>query len=353
MAIVFEEAIKKNIASGNWLPVYILFGDDGYLIKMYTDKISRSVVDTDDIFAFSHFGANCDLQDVYDAAMQLPMTSDYKCVVLDDFDFEHCSKSDFERLCSLLADMPDSAVFILRFETVEFDSKKSSKFKKLLSSAEKSGGMGVRLDHRKAPELIKMLVDGAAKRGCKMDSSVARYLIENAGDDINLLINELTKLCAYTGKGVITKETVDKVGVKTVEVSVYNLSKQIFACNIASALEMLDELFYMRIEPMVILYAISSVYVDMFRVYSAKSSGKGISAVTERFGYKGREFVLEKAAQSLRSFDFKKLRLSLDAIALADKSLKSFGAESRIILEQLVIRLIYIIVKGEAIDKAQ
>ncbi len=353
MAVVFEEALKKNISSGSWLPVYILFGDDGYLVKMYTDKISRAVVDLDDIFAYSRLGGDCDLQDVYDAVMQLPMTSEYKCVVLDDFDFEHCSKNDFERLCFLLSNMPESAVFILRFETVEFDSKKSAKFKKLLASAEKSGGMGVKLDHRKVPELAKMLTDGAAKRGCRMDLTVARYIIENAGDDINLLINELSKLCAYTGKGVITKETVDKVGVKTVEASVYNLSKQIFACNIEASLQMLDELFYMRVEPMVILYAISSVYVDMFRVYAAKSSGENIKAVIETFGYKGREFTLEKAAQNLAKFDFKRLVLSINAITEADKSLKSFGAQDRIILEQLVIRLIYIIVKGEAVDKAQ
>lgn len=352
MAIAFEENLKKNITSGQLLPVYILFGDDGYLKKNYADKISRKIADPDDIFAYSKFTADCDLQDVYDAVMQLPITSDKKCIVLEDYDFEHCSKTDLDRLNALLSDMPDTAVLIMRFDSVEIDSKKSSKFKKLVSSAEKSGGMAVKLDHRKMPELVKMLSDGASKRGCRMDQSVARYLVETAGDDINLLRNELFKLCAFVGSGVITKETVDKVCVKTVEASVYNLSRHIMSCDITAALSTLDELFFMRIEPMIILYTVSAVYVDMFRIYAAKASGKGISDVASGFGYKGREFVLEKAVGNLRKLDFKKLSLSLKALTDADKSLKSFGGDERIILEQLIIRLIYIIVKGESVDKA-
>lgn len=350
MAIADEEKLKKSLASGKPAAVYLLFGDDGYLKKTYAQKIAKKIADPEDIFAYSKFSADCDLQEVYDAVMQFPITSEKKCVVLEDYDFEHCSKSDFDRLIQLLSDIPDTAVLIIRLITVMPDVKKSSKFKKVTVALEKSGGMAVRLDHRRLPELVKMLTDGAAKRGCKLDSATARYLAETAGEDIELLRNELDKLCLYTGQGVITRETVDKVSVKTVEASVYRLSQHILACDTDSALTVLDELFFMRVEPMIILYTVSSVYTDMFRIYSAKASGKGIPQVAELFGYRGREFVLDKAAQGLKKFNFKRLSLSLEALAAADRALKSFGADGRIILEQLTVRLIYIIVKGEAVD---
>lgn len=349
MAIVFEDVFKKSL-SEKLLPVYILFGEDGWLKKNYTDKITKKITEPDDVFNFAKFGADCSLQEVYDFAMQMPMMADKKCVILSDYDFEHCSKSDFDRLEELLSDIPDTSVLILLFDTVDIDSKKSAKFKKLVSAAEKSGGIAVKLDHRRLPELIKMLSDGAQKRGCKIDSSVAKYLIETAGDDINTLKNELDKLCAFVGQGIIDKKTVDSVSVKTVESSVYNLSKYIFECNITEALSVLDELFFMRIEPMVILHTISSVYVDMYRVYASKKNGGKISDISSAFGYKNREFILHKASQNLKKFDFGKLKLSLDTLIQADSSLKSFGADSKLILEQLVIRLIYIIVKGEKVD---
>ena len=349
MAIVFEEVLKKSL-SEKLLPVYIFFGEDSWLKKYYTDKIIKKITDPDDVFNFARFGADSSLQEVYDFAMQLPMMADKKCIVLSDYNFEDCSKSDLDRLIELLSDMPDTSVLILTFDTVQFDSKKSGKFKKIVTAAEKCGGMAVKLDHRRLPELIKMLSDGAQKRGCRMDSSVAKYLIETAGDDINTLKNELDKLCAFVSSGVIDKKTVDSVSVKTVETSVYNLSKYIFECNITEALSLLDELFFMRIEPMIILHTISSVYVDMYRVYTAKKSGARITDISENFGYKNREFILDKASQNLRKFDFGKLKLSLDTLIEADSSLKSFGADSKLILEQLIIRLIYIIVKGEKVD---
>ncbi len=350
MAIVFEEALKKNISQGSLLPVYILFGEDGYLKKTYADKIARLITEPDDVFNCCKFGADCDLQEVYDAVMQFPFMSEKKYVEICDFDFEHCSKTELDRICELISEIPDSAVVVLRFDSLEFDSKKSAKFKKIVTAAEKIKGMAVKLDHRKAPELIKMLCDGAAKRGCRFDSSAARYLIETAGDDINLLKNELEKLCAYSGGKDITKETVEKVSVKTIEASVYNLSKYILESNISAALKVLDELFFMRIEPMIILYSVSSVYVDMMRIYAAKKQGAGISDVASAFGYKGREFVLDKAALSLRKFDFNKLNLSLTALVNADGELKSFGKDARIVLEQLIVRLIYIMAKGDTVD---
>lgn len=349
MAVVFEETLKKNIAT-DVSGIYLLFGEDSFLKKNYAEKIGKKIADTDDIFNYCKFNGDCELQDVYDAAMQIPLMSDKKYIELCDYDFEHCSKSDFDKLCDLVSEAPDTAVLVIRFDSIEIDSKKSAKFKKLASAIEKAGGLVVNLDHRKMPELIKMLVDGAAKRGVKMEQTAARYLIETAGDDINTLKNELIKLCAFSKNDTVTKETVDKVSVKTVEASVYNLSRFILNTDTSAALSCLDELFFMRIEPMIILHTVSSVYVDMFRIYSAKEQGLGIKDVAAQFGYKGREFVLEKAAQSLRKFNSKRLGLSLKALTQADKSLKSFGADSRIVLEQLIIRLIYIITKGEAVD---
>lgn len=350
MAAVFEETLKKNMSKGELLPVYILFGSDGYLKKSYSDKIGAKIAEPDDIFNYCKFTGESDLQEVYDAVQQIPFMGDKKFVELCDFDFEHCAKSELERMLELLSDVPESTVFVLRFDNIEFEIKKNTKFQKLVAAAEKSGGMAVNLDHRKTPELVKMLTDGASKRGCRMDSSAARYLVETAGDDINLLRNELLKLCAYVNEGAITTETVDKVCVKTIEASVYNLSRFIIDGNTSKALSCLDELFFMRVEPMVILYSISSVYIDMLRVFAARQQGEPISGLATIFGYKGREFLLEKAAGYLRKFDLKKINLSLSALMDADRSLKSFGSDSRIILEQLIIRLIYIAVKGESVD---
>lgn len=352
MAVIYEEALKSRIKTGKLAPVYIISGDDGYLKKMYVDKILGITAGEDDVFDYHRFDESCDLQEVYDAVTQLPVTADRKCVILRDYDFEKCSKSDFDRLCLLAGEGTDTCVLILWYDSLEVDIKKSSKYKKLAAAAEKCGGGTVLLNHRRAPELVKMLTDGAAKRGCRMDSSAARYLVETAGDDINVLANELEKLCCYASGGEITKSHIDLVSVRTVEESVYNLSKQIFARQAGDALRTLDELLYMQIDPMTVLYTVSSSYVDMYRLCAFKKSRLGAKDAAEVFGYKNKEFLLERAGQNLSKFNFSKLSLSLEALVDADRRLKSKGADERTVLEQLIVRLIYIIAKGEAVDKA-
>lgn len=351
MAAIYEEALKKAISGGK-SNVYVIYGDDGFLKKMYVDKIIAKITTPDDIFNFQRFSSDCDLQEIYDFAMQIPMMADKKCVVLCDYDFEHCSKSELDMLCQLLSEIPDTAVLILWFDSLDFDHKKSSKFKKITAAAEKNAGTVAVLNHRRVPELVKMLCDGAAKRGCKLEPSVARYLVESAGEDINILKNELDKLCAFAATGTVTSQTVDEVCIKSVEAEIYSLSKQIIDCNTSAAMKTLDELFFTRLEPIIILSTVSSAYVDMYRVLVCRKRGMNINQISEQFGYKGKEFVLERAGDNLKKLDFKKLRLSFEALCDADRSLKSFGADARTVLEQLIIRLIYIIAKGERVDKA-
>ena len=349
MPIMFEDFLKKEISSGELSAGYILFGDDAYLKKMYTDKIADKTAGRDSEFDLQRFSGDCDLQEVYDAVLQFPMMSDRRCVILTDFDFEKASKTQLDTLYSLISEFNDGCVFIMRFDSIELDVKKSSKTKKLIAEFEKYGGRAVRLDHRKPSELGRMLTDGASKRGCKMDSAVARYLIESAGSDINILKNELDKLCFYANGGVIDKAMVDKVCTRSVEASIYDLTAKIFNCDTDGALTLLDELFFMRIEPMAVLYTLSGAYVDMYRVSAAKKKGVAISEIASTFNYKGKEFVLERAANNLRRLDSRRVDLGFEALLEADRRLKSFGANERTILEELIVKLCYIIAKGTAV----
>ncbi len=349
MAIINETALKQQIKSGN-NNVYILLGNDGYLKQMYAKKIGNMTAPEDDIFNYQKFTGDCDLQDVYDAVLQFPMMSDKKFVILTDYDFEGCGKSDFEKLCTILTETPDSCVFVLMFDALQIEIKKNNKLTKLVTAAEKNNGVAVVLDHRTLPELVKMLTSGANKRGCRFDSTAAKYLIETVGEDINTLKNELEKLCAYVNKGEITKQTIESVCAKTVEANIYNLSKQIIECNMPKAIKLLDELFYLKVEPIIILSTISGFYVDMYRAFLGKDRGLQSTEIANDFGYKGREFVIRNAVADSKRFDNNKFNLSFEALRKADKALKSFSSNPRTILEQLAVRLSYIAVKGESLD---
>ena len=346
-----EYHIKTDIKDGHIAPCYLIFGNDNYLKKQNAQSIIEAVTPPDDVFNFQKFSGEVDLQEVYDAKEQLPMMADRKCVVLKDYEFEEASKTDFDRLVSILEERTEETVFILWFERINFDEKRSEKAKKLLAAVDKCGGRNILINHRQTGELVKMIVTAVAKRGATIQNDVARYLIEYVSDDIETLQNEIEKLCAFKKGGVIDKDTVNKVCVKNIEQSVYELGTEILKNNVSGALKIFDELLFLRIKPIAILSTITSVYTDMFRMYAAKNASVSITEVAKKFSYGNKSFLLEKAGKNLAFLSGKQLRLSLAELKRADVALKSFSGSDRIVLEELIVRLSYIIIKGEAVDK--
>ena len=344
-----EETLKAALKKGD-KNIYILFGDDGFLKNKYKNDISRTVCEKDDVFNYQTFGEDCDLQDVYDAVLQFPMMNDRKCVILDDYDFEHCDKSNFEKLCGILEENPESCVLILCFDSVEFDDYKSAKFKTICEKALGNNGLVARLSHRSISELAKMLVDGARKRKCTFEPSAARHLVETAGQDINILVNELEKLCAFSKDSPITKQTVDTVATKTIEAKIFDLSTQIVNCKADLALKIIGELFFTRVEPIIILATISGFYVDLYRIFLGKKKGLNFEEIVELFSCQKRKYALQKAQTCIDRFDSNRFNLSFDALCDADRKLKSFSLDAKTVIEQCAIKLCYIAAKGEAID---
>ncbi len=352
MPTVYEAELKKDISSKNFAPVYLIYGDDSFLKNHYKDTLAKKASDGDPFFNLQKFEGDIDLQDVFDAVNMFPMMADSKSVTLTDFDFEHCGKSDFDRLLQLISNVNQACTLIVSFDTVDFDVKRGNKEKKLIDAVNKAGGSCAEINHRSITSLVKMLSDGAKKRGCKFEEIAIRHLIEVAGNDLSTLKNELEKLCAYVGNGgIIDTSTVDLVSIKSVDASVYEYVKELLACRVSNALSMLDDMFFMRIEPMAILSVTASSFVDIYRAYTANISGVKKSDVASDFKYpKNKLFLIDRATQALRKFDAKKIKLALNTIADTDKALKSFGSDPRTLLEQLTVKLIYIIEKGEAVD---
>ncbi len=344
MPMIYEDALKKDISSGCFAPIYLLFGDDTYLKQHYASLISEKAFGGDPFFNLVCFDGDVDLQEVYDAVTQYPMMADTKCVVVTDFDFEHADLAESKRLNSLMDEVPAGCTLVIRFDSVEFDSKRSSRAKSLMEAVEKRGGKNVCLDHRKPAALVKMLVAGAKKYNCILADNTARYIVETVGDDIILLKNELYKLCSYCEEGgTIDKAMVDYVCVKSIDASIYDFAKLIFNCDITSALKMLDDMFFMRFEPIAILSTVTSAFVDVYRVFVGSKSGVSTSQISSDFGYGKRAFLLDRARGNIGKFDEKKLKRCFEELVGADTSLKSSGSNARTVLEELTVRLVYII----------
>ena len=354
MPSIDENQLRKQIAAGDLGGLFVVAGEEKYLVR----RLARQLIKKAGGEAFPEF--NCQeftndspVESVADAAQALPFFAQRKCVAVADFDVEAKPAQELEKLYELWELSPESTALVFWYPTLEFDGKKSAKWKKFLKNAESQGTV-VHCGRRSVSELQRMLVREAEKNGCSLSRQNAARIVEYAGQDITALRQEVEKLCAFAlgsggeAPGEITGEMVESLVPKTTETTVFLMANALTAGEYERAYRLLEQLFYQNEEPLSILGALSASYVDMARVRAALESG-GAAQDAARYGdYKGREFRLRNAQRSARSLSQGALRKSLHLLLEADLALKGSRLDGRIVLDELVAKLLLAAREGRA-----
>lgn len=348
MPALTESELKTQIKNAEYSNLYFLYGEEKYLIKHYTNLLLKKIVPPDfaDFNLHTYEGKGADFEEISYAAEALPMFSEYSCIHIKDLPADSLNADASEKLEALISDIPETTVIVISLPTAEVNMK-SAKGKKLLSVIDRHG-VSVCFSHAGAAQLAKLIEKGARDRGCAIAPSEANYLISLVGDDMSVILNELQKVCAYKKEGAVTKADIDAVVIKNVQARAFDLAKALTANNCDAAMSILDTLFYMREEPVSILGAIITPYVDMYRAKVYVSGGMRAEDAAKDFNYKNKEFRLTNGSRSASKYTIVQLRKFLDILADADAMLKSSSTDGRIILEQTITRLM-LVSNGEKI----
>ena len=345
MAEFNEKELKSHIKSKDFLPAYLIIGDEDYLKKLYCDKLIEAVVDANfESFNLDRFeGKSADLRKIFDTCEMLPMMSDKRCVVVEDFKLDSLKDSDFELLKSFFINLPDFTVLIF-YQKSDFSVTKAKKVTELF----KSYGALCKLDKRTGKELTKPLIASASKHGCILNEDSANYLVSVCGDDFNILTNELAKLCNYVSGGEITRKHIDELATKTDDAKIYFLTKALLSKNFDKAYETLSSLIRQKTEPEYILGTLISTYVDIYRAKISLNCSENAEALSSDYGYGKTAFRLSNAARDSRGMDIATIRKCLDELYIADRQLKFTRDSATVIFEQLMVKL-FLIANGERV----
>lgn len=335
MPCLDESEFKKKIKQ-NPIGVYLIYGSENYLKKVYCDKlVSASVSEDFASFNLHTFeGGNTEFSEIYDIVQSVPMMSESTCVLVRDMPLD-LGDEDAETLERILIETPEYCTLIFLMLTVKNSGANWNKVVKLFDKY----GFSVRLDSMQSGGLQKTLESGAVKRGTPFASGVASYLMNCAGNEMTVLINELDKLSSFCTGREITKKDVDLLCIKTVEATAFEMIKALSGGRFDEALKKLDNLFYLRTEPNLITGALISSYTDIYRAKCAVKAGKNAVEVGKYYDYKNKEFRLNNASRASSAFSFSALSECMEILSDADKALKTTAADGRLILEKTLVRL--------------
>lgn len=342
MPEITEQDLRAQLEDGGFSSLYLLAGEEKLILKRAARRlIARASGEAFPEFNRNELSGETPVERIADAAAALPFFAPRKCVAVADLDPEAVPPQELDKLLELMADLPETTTLVLYYPTLDIPPK-SKKWKKLLEQGGKLG-LVLHFARREPGELRRTVIKAAERQGCVMDRAAADRLQEYCGPDLNMLLNETDKLCAYAlgqGDGQITARTVEALTPKTTETAVFAMVKALTAGNAQEAYTLLDQVLYQDPDPVGVLGAMSTAYIDMYRVRAALDSGLTAGAAAEYAPeYKKFSFRLRNAERSVQRVPASALARCLDLLLEADLSLKGSRMDSRLVLETLMVRL--------------
>lgn len=354
---ITEQNLGADIKACKLARIYLLYGEEDFLIHMYTDKlISLAVPEEAREMNFKKYslvpGADKSTRDdrppkideLSDFADSMPFFAEHKCVLLKNLDPEMLDKSEFEDYIALFNDIPDTTVIIITRENTEDDPKKfkeklaKAKMKKLIETVD-NNGIVCEMNFFTQAKLEGMAIAKCRRAGCELSDENAAYLAENAGGSLSILQTELEKLCAYRQSGEITRADIDSLVPKRIESNIYDLAKELFSNRVGNALEILNGLFIQRVEPIIIMSALSGHFVDLYHAKQGITAKKSYSEAASALNYGRRAFVMKNAYSAVRRLSEDYLADCVAVLYNANKRLNSSKADKRLIIEQAIIEI--------------
>ncbi|MGI6745472.1 MAG: DNA polymerase III subunit delta [Firmicutes bacterium ADurb.Bin300] len=367
MSKLNEEGLKKQIREKKFDRLYLLYGTEDFLKQHYASLIPQKIIKPDfEAFNLHKLdGKSTSLEEIADCVSFLPLSGEYSCTVVYDMLLsdlipdrtarqndeevpEETQESPkdfgqkFDTFLEIISDIPEGSVLIFWLDTIRVDEK-NFKWRKIISAFDKYGS-AVNLSSRSLSNLVKLLCETAAKKGCALDRADASYMVNIVGDDMGTLKNELEKLCLYREGGKLSRADIENTVIFSAQANVFTLADLIIRGKADEAFALLSLLLKQKGEPIQILATLVITYVDMYRVKAAIHSGLKYSDVAEYFkDYKGTKmFRLEKAASLSKKYSLAQLRYAISLLSEADIKLKSTRIEGKTILELLIINLLRI-----------
>lgn len=253
-------ALKAQIKDGKFKSIYLFYGAEEFLKNKYVNDI-RDQIPANGFEDFNHLtfnGHNIALDEYDEAWESFPFMTERRFIYIKDSqifrtrDSGIFKKPDEEKKnfwLEKLASPPEDTVVV--FDETDVD-KRSVIYKALTKT-----GMAVEFEYLDETDLITYTLGRALKAHKKMQKDVAAYFVSLLDEGLLTLNNELDKLFNYCEEE-ITRNAVDKVVSKGLNVQVFELTDGILEHNAKKAMGILTDLRFSGERAFPILYLILS-----------------------------------------------------------------------------------------------
>ncbi len=321
------KTIRQHIRDQEFKNVYLLYGDQPYLISRYKMMLKDAIC-TEETMNYTYYeGKDISVKELLQTLMTPPFFTERRLVIVENCGY--FKKSADEIVEGLKKAAPTSYVIF-----VDNEIDKRNKLFKYVSA----NGYAAELKAPTERDIMVWLSGEIRKAGCKVSEDTLKYFIAMTGDDMNTMMCELMKLIGYVGNGnVITEEAIDRICIKQAEAKVFDMIDRVAEGDRNEALKQYKDLIDAKEEPIGILALISRHYGILYNVKSLLDGGYSSASICDKLNL--RNYFIGRYIKQAGGYSSKQLFAIMDECAEIDRRLKSGMAQKEFEVETFIIRL--------------
>jgi len=266
------ESIKEQVKNGAIGNLYLLYGEEPYLVAMNVGRLKKALLEPDDeLMNFDLIEEGSDTDSIRASIEALPMMVERRVVLIRNAHiFE--GGAAYTGLEKVFEDIPDTVTVIVQEEKVD---KRSKVYKAIAKN-----GQVFELNRLEEGPLISWVAYLFRKAGVTVGRNEIAYLLSLTGNDMSRIESETGKLLSYVKeKGVCRREDIDAIVSPTIEARIFKMTDQLGAGRRADAYqsyrdllaagEPVQRIFFMIIRQFRLLYK-ASLFSSKDRYEAAK-----------------------------------------------------------------------------------
>ena len=325
--------LKKSLSKGAFAPVYYFYGANTLLIDKAVEDIKAAFFSGSDpgLGLESFDGKSNSASEIINSARTLPFGASKKLVIVKSaYSFK---AGQTEKFGSYFSSPSKYTCLVFVAEKMVFKGK-------LLTALKKAGQVVSFEKPKKEGDIKRFISESFRQRGKKISSDALNFMADNTGNDLGIIDNEVEKAVLFCGdKNVIEVKDLEEVLTTGNRDTIFDLVEAVGKGNIQKSLLLLGTLIDNDNHPLAILKMISR----QFRLISIAKEGvdKGLprSEVGKKLGL-NYDFIINKVIEQARGWSAHSLARVLEEIFETDYRLKSSRIDGKVLMEELIFRLI-------------
>ena len=334
------ENIEKELKSGNLQSLYLLYGEELFLLENSLKKIKTlfgecikgiNYINIDD--------TNCSnlISDI-----ETPSFGYEKKLIIarNTGLFQKDGKrknNEMQKLREKITNYISENIDIIRKSVVLIFVEEDADSKQELYKIIDKLGIICKFDFQKPIQIEKRITTICNGYNVSIDKDTVQYFIECCGTNMQELINEIRKLIEYAGNGgKIKKEDIDKLSTKKIESIIFDLTDNLGKKDIEKALEVLKNLIYAK-EP--IQKILITLYNHFKKIYFVKIALKNNKDIIDSLNLKPNQtFLVNKYKIQAKYFKYNDLKEILQQLIDLDYNYKNGEIDLQVGLEAILCR---------------